>query len=151
VGDSGESAGLCVIDLDHPRAGREGRAGFGRCLRPRGREVDAGYAYFEDAALVAPGELVVVERAMDCCVEDPSAPAARAVRMRLSDGAVLGVFATPRPGRDVVDVSGGRRAVLYTTAAQGKDRVVSVRWAGEAHGAPVTGLPADVQLGEGQP
>jgi hypothetical protein len=71
--------------------------------------------------------------------------------MRLSDGAVVGVLATPREGRAVVDVSGGSRAVLYTTFADGEPRVVSLRWAHESHGAPVTGLPAGVRLAAAQP
>lgn len=150
VGDSDESAGLCVIDLDHPRQGHRG-AGFGRCLHPLGPEAHAGYAHFEQAALVAPGEAVVVERAMGCCFDDEPRPAGRAVRLRLSDGAVLSVFATARPGRDVVDISGGARAVLYTTSAEGKDPIVSVRWAGQAHGSPVTGLPADTVIAVAQP
>ena len=149
-GDSDESVGLCVIDLDHPRP-RQDQVGFGHCLRPAGAEARAGYAHFEEAALVAPGEAVVVERAQGCCMENPGVPAGRAVRLRLSDGAVLGVFATARPGRDVVDVSGGSRAVLYTTAADGEDRVVSLRWAGQPHGSPVTGLPRDTLLAVVQP
>ncbi|MBK5305740.1 MAG: hypothetical protein JJD92_03535 [Frankiaceae bacterium] len=149
VGDSDESIGLCVIDLDHPR-GHPG-AGFGRCLRPQGAEAQKGYAHFEEAALVAPGEAVVVERGQDCCGENDDAPAGRAVRLRLSDGAVLGVFATPRDGREVVDVSGGARAVLYTTARDGKELAVSLRRAGEARGAPLTGLPTDLLLATAQP
>jgi hypothetical protein len=155
TGDSDESAGLCVIDLanPHPRV-HEGQ-GLGRCFHPSGREGKLGYAHFEKAALVQPGIVVTTERTMGCC-DDENAPHphARAVRMRLSDGAVLAVFATPRAGRDVVDVSGGARAVLYTTGVIGEqftDAVVSLRWAGDAHGAPLTGLPADLTRVTAQP
>jgi hypothetical protein len=151
-GDSDESIGLCVIDLDHPRSPEH--TGFGRCLHPTGAEGDKGYAHFEQAALVSPGEVVVVERGPGCCVENPGVPAARAVRLRLSDGAVVAVIATPRAGRDVVDVSGGERGVLYITGVEGEeltDVAVSLRWAGEAHGAPLTGLPADLTLAAAQP
>jgi hypothetical protein len=112
-GDSDEGRGLCVIDLDHPREQEGDGAGLGRCLQPRGAQASLGYAHFEEAALVEPGVVVAVERAPGCCVENPNQPAGRAVRLRLSDGAVLGVFATARAGRDVTDVSGGPRAVLY--------------------------------------
>ena len=152
VGDSDESVGLCVIDLDNPRP--EQHVGFGRCVHPKGAEADRGYAHFEQAALVAPGEAVVVERAMGCCSDENPQPPARAVRLRLSDGAVLAVVATPRPGRGVIDVSGGARAVVYTTAVLdngAKDLSVSLRWAWDAHGAPVTGLPADLTLAVAQP
>jgi hypothetical protein len=70
----------------------------------------------------------------------------------LSDGAVLGVLATPRAGRDVVDVSGRGTALLYTTAVNFREQlVVSLRWAGETRGAPLTGLPADLVLATAQP
>jgi hypothetical protein len=151
-GDSDESVGLCVIDLDDPRP--EQHVGFGRCVHPSGPEADHGYAHFEHAALVAPDDAVVIERPQWCCSDENPKPPARAVRLRLSDGVVLGVFATPRPGRDVLDVSGGARAVLYTTGVVGEetsDLTVSLRWAGEAHGAPVTGLPDDLLQATAQP
>ncbi len=64
---------------------------------------------------------------------------------------MLGAFATPRPGRQVVDVSGGRRAVVYMTSAHRSDVVVSIRYAGEERGAPVTGLPTLLKLAVAQP
>jgi hypothetical protein len=148
--DSDDGRGLCVVDTEAPRPKGSG-VGFGRCLHPDPDEGRKGYARFQDAAPVGPGVVATVERAMWCCGDGTDDPGARAVRMRLSDGAVVGVLATPREGRAVVDVSGGSRAVLYTTFADGEPRVVSLRWAHESHGAPVTGLPAGVRLAAAQP
>jgi hypothetical protein len=148
--DSDEGEGLCITDLGHPR--QPDGAGFGRCLKPGRAEQRLGYAHFEQAAQAAPGVVVAVERARWCCDDEgPDAPGGRAVQLRLADGAVLGVVATPRADRDVVDISGGSRAILYTTAVVNKDRIVSLRWEGEAHGAPLTGLPADLTLATAQP
>ena len=151
VGDSDEGKGLCVIDLDKPRP--HDAFGFGSCVHPNRAESEKGYARFEGAVPVATGEVVTVERAMGCCFEDTAtSPGARAVRIRVSDGQVLSVMATPRAGRDVTDVSGSGRALLYTTAADGgRDLVVSLRWAGELRGSPLTGLPADLILATAQP
>jgi hypothetical protein len=138
-GDSDEGRGLCLIDLDHPR-GHVGQ-GFGRCLHPTGKDADVGYAHFEQAALVRPGVVAVTERAMGCCSEENPAPDARAVEVRIEDGTVVGVVATPRPGRNVIQISGGPRALVYLTAAPRTFGVTaSVRWAGQAHGTPITGL-----------
>jgi hypothetical protein len=149
-GDSDEGRGLCVIDVNHPR-GHEGQ-GFGRCLHPTGKESDLGYAHFELAALVRPGVVATKERIMDCCTDAPTVPAARAVEVRIVDGTVIGVVATPRAGRDVIDISGGPRALVYTTGVNGRSEIsVSVRWAGEAHGVPITGLPRFVHRVVAQP
>jgi hypothetical protein len=146
-GQDDEGRGLCVVDLDHPR-GHEG-IGFGRCLHPAS---GSGYAHFEQAAALGAGVVVAVERDLACCSGSAHRAPGRAVRLRLSDGSVLGVFATPRPGRDVVDVSGGSRAVLYMTAVDYKKQLaVYVRWSGEVRGVPVTGLPTDALLVAAQP
>ena len=144
VADSDEGEGVCVIDTARPRGNR-------RCLQPGPEERRKGYERFEDAAPAENGYVITVERARWCCIQGAPKPPARAARVRLSDGKVVGVVATARTGRDVVDVSGGPRAVLYTTAAEGRDLVVSLRWAGDARGAPVTGLPADLLLAAAQP
>jgi hypothetical protein len=145
-GQDDEGRGLCVVDLDRPRQ-HEG-IGFGRCLHPAS---GSGYAHFEQAASLDNGVVVAVERDFSCCSDSGQRASGRAVTLRLSDGAVLGVFATARPGRDVVDVSGGSRAVLYTTAVNyTKQLAVYVRWRGDAHGAPLDGLPADLLLATAQ-
>jgi hypothetical protein len=151
VGDSDEGRGLCLVDLDKPRP--KSQVGFSPCVKPGPAEQRAGYAYFEQAVPVSASEAVVVERARNCCGDDDATrPGGRAVRIRLSDGAVLGVLATPRAGRDVVDVSGRGTALLYTTAVNFRDQlVVSLRWAGETRGAPLTGLPPDLVLATAQP
>jgi hypothetical protein len=148
TGDSDEGKGLCVYVIGEPRA--EDALGFGRCLHPGRKE--KGFARFEEAAPVSAGVVVAVERPLWCCSdEDFPDPPSRAAHVRLADGAVVGVVATARKGRDLVDVSGGSRAVLYTTVGEGDPRVVSLRWADEAHGAPLTGLPADAYLVTAQP
>jgi hypothetical protein len=151
VGDSDEGKGLCLVDLDKPRP--KSQVGFSPCVTPGPAEQRAGYVYFEQAVPVSGSEAVVVERARNCCGDDDAKrPGARAVRIRFSDGAVLGVLATPRAGRDVVDVSGRASALLYTTAVNFREQlVVSLRWAGETRGAPLTGLPADLVLATAQP
>jgi hypothetical protein len=149
VGDSDEGKGLCLVDLDTPRP--KTQTGFAPCLTPGPAEQRAGYARFEQAAPVSNTELIAVERAQECCDDNASAPGARAVRIRIADGAVLEVLATPRAGRDVIDISGSARAVLYTTAKQRSDLAVSLRWAGETRGAPLTGLAADLLLATAQP
>lgn len=78
--------------------------------------------------------------------------AARAVRVDLDSGRVRDVVAFPRQGRDVLSVSGGPHAALYVTAAvTGEDVIISVRYAGEERGAPVEGLPAQVEAAVLQP
>jgi hypothetical protein len=151
VGDSDEGKGLCVVDLDDPRAGE--RSGFGRCLSPGAEEQQAGFAHFAEAAGVAAGEAVTVMRPRNCCGEDAQSPGARAVRIRLTDGAVLEVVAIPREGRDVVDISGGPRAVAYATAEteSGQNRSFSLRWSDEQRGGPISGLPSDATLVVAQP
>jgi hypothetical protein len=151
VGDSDEGKGLCVVDLDDPRAGE--RSGFGRCLSPGAKEQQAGFAHFSEAADVAAGEAVTVMRPRNCCGEDAQSPGARAVRIRLTDGAVLEVVAFPRQGRDVGDISGGPRAVAYATAEteSGQHRSFSLRWSDEQRGAPISGLPSDATMVVAQP
>jgi hypothetical protein len=139
VGDSDEGKGLCVLDLDRPR--ERTAIGFGRCLEPSAAEARRRYDRFEHATALTPGTVLTVERGHRCC-DDPLGPPGRAVVVRLSDGAVLEVVATPASGRAVVDVTGGPRAVIYVTAGEdeAKGRIVYVRWPGEAHGAAVSGL-----------
>jgi hypothetical protein len=151
VGDSDEGKGLCVVDLDDPRAGE--RSGFGRCLTPGTEEQQAGFAHFAEAVSLSPGEVLTVMRPSTCCLEGAQTPGARAVRIDLTDGEVLEVVAFPREGRDVVDISGGPRAVAYATAesGSGQDRSYSLRWSGEQRGAPLTGLPSDATLVVAQP
>ncbi|MDT7571495.1 MAG: hypothetical protein QOE05_1669 [Actinomycetota bacterium] len=151
VADDDEGKGLCLVDVDKPRA--KTAAGFAPCVKPGPAEQRAGYAYFEEAAGVSDTEVLAIERAKDCFCDDLSnVPGARAVRLRLTDGAVLGVLATPRPGRDVVDISGSDRALLYMTAGKvNYQPTLSLRWAGEPRGAPLTGLPADLLLATAQP
>lgn len=150
VADSDEGRGLCLVDLADPRSGEE--SGFGRCLAPGPGEQEGGFERFEQAAPVGPGEVVTVERPSLCCDDAPK-PGARAVRIRVTDGEVLEVVAFPREGRDVLDVSGGPRAVVYVTGGAFPDRrlVFSVRWAGEQRGAPITDLPADATIVVTQP
>jgi hypothetical protein len=150
IADSDEGKGLCFFDVGKPRP--SGQMGFTPCLEPRPAEQRSGYAHFEQAVPVSDTDVIVVERARGCCDDNANAPGARAVRIRISDGAVLEVVATPRAGRDVVDISGSARAVVYTTAVdRDHELVVSLRWAGEAHGAPLTGLPADLIRVTAQP
>jgi hypothetical protein len=139
VGDSDEGKGLCVLDLDRPR--ERTAIGFGRCLEPSAAEARRRYDRFEHATALPPGTVLTVERGHRCC-DDPLGPPGRAVVVRLSDGAVREVVATPASGRAVVDVTGGPRAVIYVTAGEdeAKGRIVYVRWPGEAHGAAVSGL-----------
>lgn len=139
VGDSDEGKGLCVLDLDKPRESKA--VGFGRCLTPGAAETKARYDRFEHAAPLADGTVLTVERGHQCC-EDVNGPPGRAVVVRLADGAVLDLVATPATGRAVVDVTGGPRAVVYVTKGEDEatGRIVYVRWPGEAHGAPVSGL-----------
>jgi hypothetical protein len=151
VADSDEGNGLCLVDLDKARP--KTQVGFTPCLQPGAADRRSGYSRFEQAA---PGsgtsDVITIERAQYCfCDDDARAPGARAVRVSAADGAVLEVVATPRAGRDVIDISGSARAVLYVTAQQGSDRTVSLRWAGETRGAPLTGLPADLLLATAQP
>lgn len=149
--DSDDGRGVCVVDLERPRGSSAG-VGFGRCMQPRPEESLKGFDRFEGAVAVEDGVIVTVERAMWCCGERTKDPGARAVRLRVADRTVVDVVATPREGRDVVDVSGGRRAVLYVTGPRaGGPVVVSLRWAGDAHGAPVTGLPPGVSVASAQP
>jgi hypothetical protein len=151
VGDSDEGKGLCVLDLDQPR--ERTAVGFGRCLTPGAADAKAGYDRFEDAALLANGTALTVERGHQCC-DDALGPSGRAVVVRLSDGAVLDVVATPAVRRAVVDVTGGARAVVYVTAGEedeARASLVYVRWPGEAHGARVSGLPELTKYVAAQP
>jgi hypothetical protein len=149
VADSDEGRGLCLVDLADPR---QQESGFGRCLAPGPGEQEAGFALFEQAVPVAPGEVVTVERPRRCCDDAPE-PGARAVRIRLADGDVLEVVAFPREDRDVVDLSGGPSALVYVTGEAFPDRrlAFSVRWSGEERGAPLTGLPSDTTTVVAQP
>jgi hypothetical protein len=53
------------------------------------------------------------------------------------------VVSEPAEGRDVVEVSGGSRAVVYVTdsSTAPSDRRVYVRYPGESRGTEITGLP----------
>jgi hypothetical protein len=117
---------------------------------PPPTEFKKGYAVYE--GVVGPAEdgtVLAVERGY---YRDAEAPPGRAVRIALETGRVLEVVAFPREGRYVAVVSGSKRAALYLTKAQvGGEPVVSVRYAGESRGAPVTGLPEDVELAVAQP
>lgn len=64
----------------------------------------------------------------------------RAVAFDTSTGEVVEVVAVPLPGRDVTQVSGGAKGVLYVTSGTDGDRVYW-RAPGQAHGTPLTGLP----------
>ena len=143
-GDSDEGLGLCFYDPAVPRA--RDAMGFGRCVGPDKGEQDAGYYRFEGAAALSGAEVVTVERPRWCCGSEPPGPGARAVRLRPSDGKVLGVVAFPREGRDVTSVSGGPRAVVYVTSADREDAVVSVRWGVDGPGTPISGLPAGASV-----
>lgn len=139
-GDSDEGLGLCFHDVSAPR--EPDAMGFGRCVTPDRSEGAAGYYRFEGAVALAEDEVATVERPQWCCTDVEEGPGARAVRLRPSDGEVLSVVAFPREGRDVTSVSGGTRALVYTTSADGKDVVTSVRWASQDAGTPISGLPA---------
>lgn len=105
---------------------------------------DAGYVTFESVVTTDGTTALAVQRGS--FVADDSPPPSRAVRVDLATGRVLQVVATAAAGRNVVGVSGGEPAVVYTTAA-GFDQPVRayVRRAGEAKGTPITGLPADAR------
>jgi hypothetical protein len=79
---------------------------------------------------------------------DENAPVAkRAVEIELPSGRVTQVVSEPAEGRDVVEVSGGPRAVVYVTESSTlpRDRRVYVRYPDQSRGTQVSGLP-DNQL-----
>jgi hypothetical protein len=65
----------------------------------------------------------------------------RAVEIELPSGRIKQVVSEPAEGRDVVEVSGGSRAVVYVTAKGGTDRRVYVRYPGESRGTEIKGMP----------
>jgi hypothetical protein len=76
-------------------------------------------------------------------VYSPILVAQRAVEIELPSGRVKQVVSEPAEGRDVVEVSGGPRAVVYVTDSSSvpSDRRVYVRYPGESRGTEITGLP----------
>jgi hypothetical protein len=74
----------------------------------------------------------------------------RAVRVDVRTGRVTEAVATPAPGRSVTGLSGGPDGIVYRTYGGGEERCY-LRWPGEKHGAPVTGLPSDVEQVVAQP
>lgn len=119
-----------------------------RSLSPSASDARAGYLTYDGILGAAGGAALAVERGN--WMDEQRVPS-RAVRVDLRDGSVEQVVAVPGEQRDVVAVSGGAHALYVTQERDGSDRVVSLRWPGEAKGGPVTGLPADVVIAVAQP
>jgi hypothetical protein len=68
-------------------------------------------------------------------------PKTRLVRLDLRSGRVLEVVAVAADDRQLGDVSGGPRGIVYETEGSSNDKRVYVRWPGEMHGSRVSGLP----------
>jgi hypothetical protein len=77
----------------------------------------------------------------------PDRPGSIAVRIVLPKGPLTTV-ATPLNGRTVAQVSGGERAIVYTTVEleSGGGRRHYVRYPGEPVGRPITGVPTDAAI-----
>ena len=108
------------------------------------------------------GAVLAVDRPYWLLEEDELAklPAPRAVRVDLRTGQVRDVVALPAGGREVTNVSGGARGVLYLTQkrdvrwdddARDRQIVVSLRYPDQERGQPLTGLPSDVLAAVLQP
>jgi hypothetical protein len=78
---------------------------------------------------------------------------ARVVRVDLRTGRVVEVVATAAAGRFVDVVTGGPHGVVYGTRPESSYSPLKayLRWPGEKHGVPITGLPADVERLVAQP
>lgn len=152
IGQSNQSDDGSGLRRFSVAAGQKGGWGDADVVEPLEAEQARGYAVYD--SVVGPaedGSVLAVQRGYGLA-QDDDPPAGRAVRMELATGKVLEVVAFPREGRHVAAVSGSRRAALYVTRADdGTDTVVSVRHRGESRGAPVRGLPSDVDLAVAQP
>jgi hypothetical protein len=69
-------------------------------------------------------------------------PRTKVVRLDLRTGRVLEVVAVAADDRELGDVSGGGRGIVYETEGNSNDKRVYVRWPGEKHGTRVSGLPS---------
>ena len=141
--ESDDGPDVKVVDL----ATRNGWLA-GRSVTPTDADRRAGYLTYDGIVSDVEGTALAVER--PSYLSDQRIPS-RAVRVDLRDGSVEQVVAVPGEQRDVVAVSGGAHALYVTERRDGSDRVVSLRWPGEAKGAPLTGLPSDVVTAVAQP
>lgn len=141
--ESDDGPDVKVVDLTTRKGWRAGWS-----VTPTEADRRAGYDTYDGIVGAAGRWALAVERAT--WMDEKRVPS-RAVRVDLRDGSVEQVVAVPGERRDVVAVSGGAHALYVTDARDGSDRVVSLRWPGEAKGAPLTGLPADVVIAVAQP
>lgn len=147
VVESDDGPALRLFDVSSP-----GDRGWLDAVRvePSKADFTAGYWTYDGVASVEGMTAIAVERTS--YQAEPRVPH-RAVRIALPSGRILEVLATAGADRDMLEVSGSDRAVVYTTASRTESTTfrTSVRFAGEAKGAPVVGLPEDVQSTLAQP
>jgi hypothetical protein len=110
-----------------------------------------GYDLLLDPGGYVDGGVLAIQR-VDCLDGCPVDLPRRAVRVDPLSGKVLEVVASPAKGRQVGTVTGGAHGVAYSTYADEADDLrVYVRWPGERHGSPITGLPPDASEVVAQP
>ena len=122
---------------------------------PEPSHVGAGYNTFVHPGGVSAGGVLALE-GQQCDLSCPGGGtglASRAVRLDVRTGRVLEVIATPARGRSLWNVTGGPHGFVYVTISNGPrvDMRAYVRWPGERHGTPITGLPSDVEEVVAQP
>lgn len=140
VAESDDGPELRVFDVASP-----GDRGWldAPTVEPSEADRKAGWFTYDAVSSVQGSSALAVERTPG--LGEPRVPP-RAVRIELPSGRITSVLATAGAGRSMTAVSGGPRAVVYMTSGgrEGSD-IISIRFAGEARGAPVVGLPADVE------
>ena len=128
----GSTQGGFLYELDVPPPDAERQRGYGVYDRVRSATSTTAWALERPQGVVG----------------DPQEPRPRAVEVSLPTGRIKRVVSEPAEGREVVAVSGSSRAVVYVTASldAGKDRLVYVRWAGQARGSVIGGLPGSTMV-----
>lgn len=138
---SDDSPKLLEIDVTSPPDGGWLR---GRVIPPPAADAARGYTTYDQVESAGVAYALAIERGSSM---DEGAPADRAVRLHLPDGAVDKVVATAADGRYVLSVSGMDEAAVYVTAAAAEQRDLRVylRMNGEERGTRITGLPNDTE------